>query len=130
RDFLINRGRGFIFSTAPSPLMASAVREGLRILSDEPERRARLHSLVAVAERVLAPHGVVATASQILPLVLGDDARTMRVAGVLQSAGFDVRGIRPPTVPAGTSRLRISLTLNATVQDVEALSNALADALR
>ncbi|HXG70230.1 MAG TPA: 8-amino-7-oxononanoate synthase [Gemmatimonadaceae bacterium] len=130
RDFLINRGRGFIFSTAPSPLMASAVREGLRILADEPERRARLQSLVAVAERVLAPHGVVATGSQILPLVLGDDARTMRVAGALQSAGFDVRGIRPPTVPAGTSRLRISLTLNATMQDVEALADALTDALR
>ena len=130
RDFLINRGRGFIFSTAPSPLMASAVREGLRILADEPERRACLQSLVAVAERALSPHGVIATGSQILPLVLGDDARTMRVAGALQNAGFDVRGIRPPTVPPGTSRLRISLTLNATVQDVQSLADTMGDALR
>lgn len=130
RDFLINRGRGFIFSTAPSPLMASAVREGLRVLADEPERRVGLLSLIAVAERALAPHGVVATGSQILPLVLGDDARTMRVAEVLQSAGFDVRGIRPPTVPVGTSRLRFSLTLNAIMEDIEALADVLGDALR
>lgn len=130
RDFLINRGRGFIFSTAPSPLMAAAVREGLRILADEPERRSRLSDLIATAARILEPHGVATTGSQILPLVLGDDARTMRVAEALQLAGFDVRGIRPPTVPAGTSRLRISLTLNASIADVEALADALADALR
>lgn len=129
-DFLVNRARGFIFSTAPSPLMASAVREGLRILANEPERRTRLWDLIAIAERHLVAHGVRPTGSQILPLVLGDDARTMRVAEALQAAGFDVRGIRPPTVPVGTSRLRISLTLNATGQDVAALTDVLGDALR
>jgi len=130
RDFLVNRGRGFIFSTAPSPLMANAVRASLRILTDEPERRDRLRELIATAEHLLAPHGVEPTGSQILPLVLGEDARTMRVAAALQSAGFDVRGIRPPTVPAGTSRLRLSLTLNATPADVEALAGALDEVLR
>ncbi|WEJ98723.1 MAG: 8-amino-7-oxononanoate synthase [Candidatus Sphingomonas phytovorans] len=130
RDFLINRGRGFIFSTAPSPLMASALRESLRILVDEPERRAALWQLVAAAEQALARCGVGPTGSQILPLVLGDEARTMRVAAALQAAGFDVRGIRPPTVPAGTSRLRISLTLNLTPDDVEALADAIAEALK
>ncbi|WCM26739.1 8-amino-7-oxononanoate synthase [Sphingomonas sp. QA11] len=130
RDFLINRGRGFIFSTAPSPLMASALRESLRILVDEPEHRAALWQLVAAAERALARCGVAPTGSQILPLVLGDEARTMRVAAALQAAGFDVRGIRPPTVPAGTSRLRISLTLNLTLDDVEALADAIAEALK
>jgi 8-amino-7-oxononanoate synthase len=53
----------------------------------------------------------------------------MRVAAALQDAGFDVRGIRPPTVPPGTSRLRISLTLNATSGDVDALAAALREAL-
>jgi 8-amino-7-oxononanoate synthase len=125
RDHLVNRGRGFIFSTAPSPLMAAAVREALRILVDEPERRASLRQLVVHAERALAPVGVVATNSQILPLIIGDDGRTMEVAGVVQAAGFDVRGIRPPTVPAGTSRLRISLTLNVTPDDVSALAECL-----
>lgn len=129
RDFLVNRGRGFIFSTAPSPLMASAVREALRIVADEPDRRDRLRALVATAERALEPCGVAPTGSQILPLVIGDDVATMRVAAAVQAAGFDVRGIRPPTVPAGTSRLRISLTLNANPASVEALADALADAL-
>ncbi|MGN6375698.1 MAG: 8-amino-7-oxononanoate synthase [Sphingomonas sp.] len=129
RDFLVNRGRAFIFSTAPSPLIAVAVREALMMLADEPERRDRLHALVGHAEAALAPCGVAATGSQILPLVLGDDARAMAVAARLQAAGFDVRGIRPPTVPAGTARLRLSLTLNVTAADVDALAAALAEAL-
>jgi 8-amino-7-oxononanoate synthase len=130
RDFLVNRGRAFVFSTAPSPLVAAAVREAIRMLGDEPARRDRLISLVAHAETALGRHGVKATGSQILPLVLGEDARTMRVADALQQAGFDVRGIRPPTVPQGTSRLRISLTLNATTDDDDALAAALGDVLR
>lgn len=130
RDFLVNRGRPFIFSTAPSPLVAAAVREAIRILADEPDRRDALHDLVCHAERVLGRHGAKATGSQILPLILHDDARTMAVAARLQKAGFDVRGIRPPTVPQGTSRLRISLTLNASADDVDALGAALAEALK
>jgi 8-amino-7-oxononanoate synthase len=129
RDFLVNRGRGFIFSTAPSPLMASAVRESLRIIADEPERRTDLWALVAAAEQALAGCGVVPSGSQILPLILGDDALTMRVAAAVQAAGFDVRGIRPPTVPAGTSRLRISITLNVTPAQIEALGGAVEAAL-
>lgn len=129
RDVLINRARGFIFSTAPSPLMAAAVREALRIVADEPERRTRLQALVAHAERALAPCGIAPTGSQILPLILGHDATTMRVAAALRASGFDVRGIRPPTVPPGTSRLRISLTLGVTAADIDALSHALAEAL-
>ena len=130
RDFLVNRGRAFIFSTAPSPLMASAVRESLRIIADEPERRTRLQALIAAAEQALARSGVVRSGSQILPLILGDDALTMRVADAVQAAGFDVRGIRPPTVPAGTSRLRISITLNVTEAEIEALGDAIEAALR
>ncbi|MDF8332092.1 8-amino-7-oxononanoate synthase [Novosphingobium cyanobacteriorum] len=129
RDFLVNRGRPFIFSTAPSPLVAAAVRESIRMLADEPQRRDDLHRLVDHAERVLAPLGAQATGSQILPLVLHEDARTMAVAAGLQIKGFDVRGIRPPTVPQGTSRLRISLTLNATAADVDALAATLAEVM-
>lgn len=130
RDFLVNRGRPFIFSTAPSPLVCAAVREAIRIMADEPERRKALRDLVTHAERVLAPHGAQPTGSQILPLILHEDARTMAVASALQAQGFDVRGIRPPTVPQGTSRLRISLTLNASRDGVDALGAALSEALR
>ena len=125
RDFLVNRARGFIFSTAPSPLMAAATREALRICAEEPQRREALFALVDHAERALAPLGVAPTGSQIIPVILGDDARTMAVAGAVQAAGFDVRGIRPPTVPQGTSRLRVSLNLNATAQDVAAMADCL-----
>ena len=130
RDFLVNRGRGFIFSTAPSPLMARAVGEALRILADEPERRAQLQERVRLAEQALGEAGIPASGSQIIPVILGDDARAMRVAGMLQDAGYDVRGIRPPTVPAGTSRLRISVTLNAGEADIRGLGEALQAAMR
>lgn len=124
-DFLVNRARPFIFSTAPSPLMAAAVGAALRIVADEPERRARLAALIAHAERVLAPLGVAPTGSQLLPLIIGDDGATMARATAVQAKGFDVRGIRPPTVAPGTARLRISLTLNASAADIDALAGAL-----
>jgi 8-amino-7-oxononanoate synthase len=129
RDFLVNRARSFIFTTAPSPLLAAAVREALHILAEEPERRERLWGLVRHAENRLAARGITATGSQIMPLVLGDDRTTMRVASALQASGFDVRGIRPPTVPEGTSRLRISLTLNIGCAEIDRLAEAIAAAL-
>lgn len=129
RDFLINRGRGFIFSTAPSPVMAAVVSESLKILDDEPDRRDALWRRIRHAEAVLAPLGATASGSQILPLILGDDRRTMDVAAALQGAGFDIRGIRPPTVAPGTSRLRISITNNVTLGDVDALAETLAKLL-
>ena len=64
-----------------------------------------------------------------LPLVLGDDATTMRVAGAVQAAGYDVRGIRPPTVPAGEARLRISITLNTSEAEIDGLARAIMAAL-
>ena len=119
-DVLISKARGFIFSTAPSPLAAAAVRASLILLRDQPERRERLAELVAFAGTLLPPTG-----SQILPVILGEDARTMALAGELQARGFDVRGIRPPTVPPGTSRLRVSLTLNVDQTTVAALAAAI-----
>jgi 8-amino-7-oxononanoate synthase len=129
RDFIVNRGRPFIFSTAPSPLMAWLVRHALEIVAGEPERQARLAALVRHAEARLAALGLPASGSQILPVVIGDNARTMRIAGALQDAGFDVRGIRPPTVPQGTARLRIAVTLNVDEAGIDAMTDALAAAL-
>jgi 8-amino-7-oxononanoate synthase len=129
RDFIVNRGRPFIFSTAPSPLMAWLVRQSLEIVATEPERAARLHSLVRHTEARLALLGIAASGSQILPVVIGDNARTMRIAGALQEAGFDVRGIRPPTVPQGSARLRIAITLNVGEAEIDAMTEALAAAM-
>ena len=121
-DILINKARGFIFSTAPSPLSAAAVRASLEIIRDQPERRERLARLIAFAGTCLP-----ATGTQILPVIIGEDSRTMAIASDLQARGFDVRGIRPPTVPAGTSRLRVSLTLNVDEEVVTGLAGAIAE---
>lgn len=128
RDFMVNRCRPFIFATAPSPLMAVAVREALLILRDEPERLQRLANLVAFTHREISVRGRSSPSnSQIVPYIVGDNAPAMRLASRLQARGFDIRGIRPPTVPAGTARLRISLTLNVNEHDVCDMLDALVE---
>jgi 8-amino-7-oxononanoate synthase len=110
--------------------MAVAAREAIAMLSDEPQRRVQLQERVAFAGRQLAEHcGVAPSGSQIQPFVIGDNRRTMAVAAALQARGFDIRGIRPPTVPEGTSRLRISLTLNVGEADISAMVEALVEVL-
>ncbi|MET0364968.1 MAG: 8-amino-7-oxononanoate synthase, partial [Sphingobium sp.] len=114
---------GFIFSTSPSPLMAVAVAAALDRMAAADDLRGALRDLYAHAGRVLCePLGLAAPISPILPIILGTDKRAMAVAADLQAAGFDIRGIRPPTVPAGTARLRVTLTLNATAADIDALA--------
>lgn len=115
RDYLVNRARPFIYATAPSPLMAAAVRAALDIVRrDDAGRRARLASLVAFAGRELERRcGIAPSGTHIQPVILGTDARALSVAQALVAEGFDVRAVRPPTVREGTARLRISLTLNA-----------------
>ncbi len=131
RDFMVNRCRPFIFATAPSPLTAVAVREALLILQEEPDRQQRLTNLIAFTHKEIgARGGWRPSGSQIVPYIVGDNARAMTLASALQARGFDIRGIRPPTVPAGTERLRISLTLNIGEDDVRAMLDALIDETR
>ncbi|MBW9070698.1 8-amino-7-oxononanoate synthase [Agrobacterium pusense] len=130
-DYLVNRARGFIYSTAPSPLMAAAVREALRIVADEPWRRSRLAELVSFAgEELHRQLGVTPSGSQILPVMIGDNARSLKIAARLRQAGFDVRAIRPPTVPEGTARLRIAITLNVQEGQIADMIGLLALSLR
>lgn len=132
-DYLISTARPFIYSTAPPAFIALAVKRALELINEEPGRRRDLLRLAAAARQRLAavPGAVVpaTAASQIIPVLLGREARALAVAASLQAAGFDVRAIRPPTVPAGTARLRISLSVERTADEVEALAVALAQAL-
>ena len=130
-DFLVNRCRPFIYTTSPSPLMAEAVRLALlRILSDEDigrERRDELRRRVGrVGAALTKKCGFEPTGTHIQPIVVGRDARALELAEGLQKRGFDIRAIRPPTVPEGTARLRMSLTLNtpegALLEFVDALA--------
>ncbi len=129
-DYLVNRARAFIYSTAPSPLMAAGVREALRMLDDEPGRREALERLVAFVDHGLRNRfGMEPSGSQIQPVVIGDNARALRIADTLQAQGFDIRAIRPPTVPEGTARLRLSITLNVDQEQIASMLDCLADAM-
>lgn len=131
-DYLINRARPFIYATAPSPLQAVGVLEALKIVQSQPQRRAELQDLVAFANQQIRERLEVSTSgTQIIPVIIGKDAVALRVAQRLQAAGFDIRAIRPPTVPARTARLRITITLNVdratTARMVDELATILED---
>lgn len=110
-DYLTQRARTFVFSTAPPPAMAAALDAALTVIEEAPELRGRLRSLTGFLRALLADQGleVARSGSQIVPVLLGGNARAVEVARRLQNEGFDVRAIRPPTVPEGTARLRISI---------------------
>ncbi|MBF6570134.1 MAG: 8-amino-7-oxononanoate synthase [Candidatus Binataceae bacterium] len=130
-EFLINRSRAFIYATAPSPLMAVAVRKALELLKHEPERRERLERLIAFANRQIQLRcGVRPSGSQILPVVVGDSRRAMRLADALQARGYDIRGIRPPTVMEGSARLRIAVTLHVDEATIARMLDSLAEELQ
>lgn len=131
RDFLINRSRPFIFATAPSPLIAAVTRTALEISRTNPERRERLARLVQFAGSELRRRcNIEPSGSQILPVIIGADQAAVALAASLQRKGFDIRAIRPPTVPEGTARLRIALTLNVDEAIVAELFAALAEDMR
>jgi len=121
RDFLVNRGRGFIYSTAPSPLLAAVVRAALKYSAGAGQERTQLRGLVRHAEGHMRRLGLPFSGSQIQPVILGEDRRAVAVSRALQERGYDVRAIRPPTVPEGTARLRIALTLHVTPADLDDL---------
>lgn len=130
-DHLVNHARPFIYATAPSPLVASCVREALRIVSDEPWRGEKLRDLVAFTNDEIERHlAVKGSRSQILPVIVGASERSLRIATRLRAAGFDIRAIRPPTVPLNSARLRIAVTLNVDRDAITAMLKQLADAMR
>lgn len=124
RDILVNRCRHQIFTTALPPQVAQWWLEMLpRVQADEASRR-RLHDNASFFRDLL--RGMELRGGHfIVPLVLGDDTRAVTAAERLQSAGFDIRAIRPPTVPAGTSRLRISIHADHKPSDLEHLAELL-----
>ena len=130
-ETLVTKARPFLFATAPAPLAAAVVRASLRLLDALPalrdEATRRMHHAQAEAARLC---GLGAFESQILPVVLGADARALAWAAALQARGFDIRAIRPPTVPRGTARLRISITGGVTGAEITALFQALSELMR
>jgi 8-amino-7-oxononanoate synthase len=127
REFLINHARTLIFSTAMPPYMAGQIRAALRLArAMDRERRGLLETAsilaVMVHERGWSTPG---RHSQIVPVVIGSNENALAAARFLQEQGFAVRAIRPPTVPAGTARLRLSLTARITREQVTGILAAL-----
>ncbi len=112
KDYMINRARPFIFATAPSPLMASVVRASLKLCQEQPQRRERLAALVDFTGQRLRKIGITPSGTQIQPIIVGAPNAAVALAKKLQAKGHDIRAIRPPTVPEGTSRLRLAITLH------------------
>ncbi len=129
-DYLVNRARSFIFSTAPVPAQAAAATAALELMqsAEGAERCARLWARIAQAGR--ACPRVATPASAILPLILGAEDRAVAAAQALLTEGFFVPAIRYPTVARGQARLRVSLSAAHTEADVDALGAALQSALQ
>ena len=123
-DVMVNRARSFIFSTAPLPVLAAALDAGLDLIAWEPERRVEVHRKSALLRAKLAEADInvgreergasgeasdVGEGSPILPIIAGGNESALALQAELFTAGFDVRAIRPPTVPPGTARLRVTV---------------------
>jgi 8-amino-7-oxononanoate synthase len=122
-DYLINKARPFIYSTAPPPCLAAAIVRALQLVDEELWRRARVLDLARLAHAELNPHTPFA-GSQIVPVIVGEDEAAVSLAQRAQEAGFDVRAIRPPTVPEGTARLRVSVNARHSEEQISALGAA------
>lgn len=112
KQYLVNHARTFIFSTALPPYIAAQTRAALRIVAAADRERGDLAALTAFLRARLREAGfdIGKGDTQIVPVFLGENERAVRCAGLLNDAGFGVRPIRPPSVPPGTARLRISLS--------------------
>jgi 8-amino-7-oxononanoate synthase len=126
-DYVINRGRSYIYSTAAPAAIAAAAIAALEIIATEPQRRRELLERAAALRQRLAMLGwsVGPSASQIIPIVVGDPLRAVELSRQLRSRGLLVPAIRPPTVPEGEACLRVSLTWGHTEEHIEALLVAL-----
>lgn len=115
-EYLINKCRSFIFSTAPVPAIADALKIAIEVIETENERRNKLHRLSQIFRNLLVDNDIEAPAdeTQIIPIIIGESEKAVKIASKMQAKGFDVRAIRPPTVAEGTSRLRVTLNLSLT----------------
>jgi len=129
-EWLIQRARTYVYTTALPPAIAAATRAALKLVKDEPWRRERLQALVTRFRAGAAAHGLPLSASltPIQPVIVGDPGRALALSESLNAQGFWVSAIRPPTVPQGSARLRVTLSAAHEEAQVDALIAALASA--
>jgi len=127
RRFLINRARTFIFNTALPPYFAAQVAAGMRLAKTAETERTQVADLSVFLRNELQGNGfdTAGSESHIVPIVLGSNETALAFASQLQARGYGIRAIRPPTVPPGTARLRVSLTSKLTQPLLADLAGAL-----
>lgn len=128
-DYLLQFARHLIYSTAIPPAQACTLSAALRVIRSGEERRERLRRNIADFRLGAArlPLGLRDSQTAIQPLIVGENARTLELAARMRERGFWLTAIRPPTVPAGSARLRVTLTADHTRDDIAALLEALYD---
>ncbi len=130
-DYLRNRSRSFIFSTAPCPATAAAADCALTILEEKPGLVLVVRNKAAAFAALLAERGMpVQSGSAIIPVMVGDEKRASAVSQALERRGFLVPAIRYPTVARGQARLRVAISARMEKKDLEALADAIAEAMR
>ena len=131
-DFLVNRARTLIFSTALPPPAVAAAMAALELLAEQPDRVRKLERNAATLRAALAEEGVAAGESetQIVPLLVGDAGEAMAACERALERGIFAQAIRPPTVPQGTSRLRLAVMASHTEAELRRAASVLASALR
>ena len=129
REFLINKSRSFIFATALPPSAAGAALESLQLLREEPFRRESLWRNFDALKNCLGEGGfdVMVSETPIVPLAFGAEAAALQMSERLTERGYFVPAIRPPSVPKGTSRLRITLCASHSLDEVEGLAKELSE---
>ena len=128
-DYLINRARAFIYTTAPAPVNCAAVMAALDIVRSEPQRRRMLADNAAYLRKRMTECGldIANSCSHIIPVIIGSSKDALAASEALYEKGFLLVAIRPPTVPAGSARLRISVQSRHTQEQMDALVDALED---
>jgi 7-keto-8-aminopelargonate synthetase-like enzyme len=131
KQFLINKARTFIFTTAAPPYMAGQIRAALGFVRAADAQREHLRRIAAELRGELRARGLNCGegSSHIVPVILGGNELALHVAEKIRQGGFAVKAIRPPTVPAGSARVRLSLTAQITSEDVHRLVNLIAAAI-
>jgi 8-amino-7-oxononanoate synthase len=130
-EYLVNCARPYVFSTALAPPVAAAARQAVALVRAEPERRRRVLALAGALRDALRPLASPPgdARCQIVPVIVGEAAAAMRLSARLETEGLLVPAIRPPSVPEGTARLRISVTARHSEDDLRRLVSALAAAI-
>ena len=131
-DTLVNHARSYVYTTATPPALASALMEGVKLISQGDAMRTHLQKMIAQLRDGLSdfPYQLMPSDTAIQPLMIGDNQQALALSDGLREQGIWVAAIRPPTVPQGTARLRITLSAAHTVADVEQLIGALHELVR